>query len=196
MFWKRKPKIQPEKLIIGLGNPGAKYEGTRHNVGFDVVRRLAHELDIDLKQVKHKAQFGIGKQDDVAVAIAMPLTYMNLSGNATRDLMAAFQIAHDNILVIADDLDLPVGRVRMRLSGSAGGHKGHISIIEKLKTKDYARIRIGIGKGGETIDHVLGKFSREESDHVASALERAVAGCKVWLSEGPEPAQRFVNAPD
>ena len=194
MIWKRKPKLQPQKLIVGLGNPGAKYDGTRHNIGFDIVRKLARELKIDVKQVKHKAQFGVGKHGDTVVAIAMPLTYMNLSGNATRDLVSAFSLTPDDILIIADDLDLPVGKIRMRLTGGAGGHKGHLSIIEKLRTKDYARIRVGIGKGGDTIDHVLGKFNRDEIHTIGPIIDHAVAGCKLWLEEGPEPAQRFVNS--
>jgi peptidyl-tRNA hydrolase, PTH1 family len=174
MFWKKaKPDMLPEWLIVGLGNPGGEYAGTRHNVGFEVVDALSSEHRIKLDKGKHRARIGLGRINDVAVCLVKPLTFMNLSGQAVGPLARTYGIKSDHILVISDDLDLPVGKLRLREGGSAGGHNGHKSLIQYLGTQDYPRIKIGIGKGGNTIDHVLSGFDPREKELISPAIAAA-----------------------
>lgn len=196
MFWKkRKPDLQPEWLIVGLGNPGGEYSGTRHNVGFQVVELLADRHRIKLDKSKHRARFGLGTIGDIAVCLAKPLTFMNLSGQAAAPLARGYGLNPDRILVVSDDLDLPVGKLRLRESGSAGGHNGHKSLIQYLGTQDYPRIRIGIGRsgGGETIDHVLSTFTPVEQEVIAPAIRVAAEVCEAFLEGGLPVAQKVVD---
>jgi PTH1 family peptidyl-tRNA hydrolase len=196
MFWK-KPAIghPPEWLIVGLGNPGGEYRGTRHNVGFEVVDRLAEAHRIKVSRAKHRALTGLGKINETAVLVAKPLTYMNLSGQAVAPLARDHQLPPERIFVIADDLDLPVGKIRIKLGGSAGGHNGHKSLIQALKSQDYPRIKIGIGKAGreETIDHVLGPFDREEREVIDNAIRACVKACEALAHGGVQGALKVVE---
>lgn len=189
------PVGPPTWLIVGLGNPGPEYRGTRHNVGFEVIDHLADDHRIKLDQSKHKARFGIGVVEDTTVVLVKPLTFMNLSGQAVAPLAKQFDIKPEKILVIADDLDLPVGKNRLRPKGSAGGHNGHKSLIQHLGTEEYPRLKIGIGNVGktQTIDHVLGTFPPDERDIINSAIDHAVMSIKVVLDRGLEAGISWAN---
>lgn len=197
MFRKRppSPQLPPEWMVVGLGNPGPEYRGTRHNVGFDAIELLASKHKIKLDKSKHQSRYGIGVIEGVTVLLVKPLTFMNLSGRAIMPLAKEHNLAPERILVIADDLDLPVGRIRLRAKGSAGGHNGHKSLIQSLGTQEYPRLKIGIGSvnKSETIDHVLGPFSNEERVDIQRALERTAKGVETVLSLGTEASLSNVN---
>jgi PTH1 family peptidyl-tRNA hydrolase len=190
-----KPTIYPVWIIVGLGNPGAQYKGTRHNVGFEVIEELAVRHKIRLDKSKHNARYGLGMIGEVPVLLMKPLTYMNLSGRSVAPLARDFAIKPENILAIADDLDMSVGRVRLKPKGSAGGHNGHKSLIGSLGTQDYPRLKIGIGSvnRGETVDHVLGPFSREEQVDIREAIARASDGVEAVVQDGLEAGMNKVN---
>lgn len=193
-FKKRAPELPPEWLIVGLGNPGPEYRGTRHNVGFAVVDELAKEHGIKVAKSKNKALYGQGSIDGRGVLLVKPLTFMNLSGQAVASFARQHGIQPDRILVIADDLDMATGRVRLKPKGSAGGHNGHKSIIQHLGSSDYPRLKIGIGASKDnTIDHVLSKFKPIELPKIKDAVKLAVQGCEVAVSEGIERAMNAVN---
>ncbi len=173
MFRKKSaaPVLPPTWLIVGLGNPGPEYRSTRHNVGFDVVDRLADRNGIKVNTGRQRALVGTGTVNGEPCALAKPMTFMNVSGESVAPLARHFGLKPNRILVIADDLDLPVGRIRLREKGGSGGHNGHKSLIGALGTEEYPRIRLGIGKGGdETIDHVLSKFHPEERVDIERAI--------------------------
>jgi peptidyl-tRNA hydrolase, PTH1 family len=179
---------------VGLGNPGPEYRGTRHNVGFDVIDRLAERHKIKLDKSKHQSRYGIGTIAGVPVLLMKPLTFMNLSGRSVAPMAREHGIKPDQILVIADDLDLPLGRTRLKPKGSAGGHNGHKSLIAALGTQEYPRIKIGIGAGeGETVGHVLGRFNPEDRIAADEAIARSADGIEAALREGIERAQNVVN---
>jgi len=197
MFWKkRKPEFQPEWLVVGLGNPGAEYAGTRHNVGFEVVEVLGERHRIKLDKSKHRARFGIGLIGETAICLVKPLTYMNLSGQAVAPLARSYGVKPDRILVIADELALPLGKLRLREGGSSAGHNGHKSIKQYLGTQDYPRIRIGIGSGGrgDNIDHVLSRFDPEERAVIMSAIGDAAGAAEAMLTSGHAAALQVVDA--
>jgi PTH1 family peptidyl-tRNA hydrolase len=181
--------------VVGLGNPGPEYKGTRHNVGFDVIERLAEKHRIKLDKSKHRARYGVGRVGESTVVLVKPLTYMNLSGQAVAPLAKEYSIAPDRILVVADDLDLVVGRLRLKPKGSAGGHNGHKSLIQSLGTQEYPRLKIGIGSvdRSQTIDHVLGAFKGDEREIIARSLARATEGVERIVEDGVERAQSFIN---
>lgn len=195
MFFKRRPKpgVLPEWMIVGLGNPGGEYAGTRHNVGFETIDRLAAQHRIKLDRSKHRARYGIGFFGETPVALVKPLTYMNLSGQAVAPLAREWNLAPDRVLAIADDLDLKVGIVKIRRGGSAGGHNGHKSLIQHLRTPDYPRIKIGIGKAGETIDHVLSRFEPAERTRIDDAVAKAAQSAETIVVEGLERAMMRTN---
>lgn len=182
-------------MIVGLGNPGPEYRGTRHNVGFEVIERLAERHKIKISAGKHRSLIGVGEIDGHGVCLAKPLTFMNLSGQAVAPLLKSYGLGPDKLIIVADDLDLPVGRVRMKPKGSAGGHNGHKSLIQLLGTMDYVRIKIGIGSVGreKTIDHVLGTFVPSEREDIRRAIERSADGVEAVLDRGLEAALSFVN---
>ena len=163
------------KLIVGLGNPGNEYEKTRHNVGFLVIDRLCRELNVSLDKNKCKANYGIYFNRTDKIIIAKPMTYMNLSGQAVKSLMKYYDLDVDDVIVVHDDLDLPLGRLRLRKSGSSGGQKGMGNIIDLLGTKDINRIRIGIAndKTLDTKDYVLGRFTKEDREIIDAAVDKA-----------------------
>jgi peptidyl-tRNA hydrolase, PTH1 family len=183
-------------LIVGLGNPGAEYRGTRHNVGFEVIDLLCVRLGVKLDRSKHQARFAVGTIGEGTVALLKPMTFMNASGQAVAPFAREFSLKADRILVIADDLDMVVGRVRLKPKGSAGGHNGHKSIISALGTDEYPRLKIGIGSVNrkETIDHVLGPFSLEERGVIQQAVSKSTDATERLVQDGIEAAMNFVNA--
>ncbi|MBL8066925.1 MAG: aminoacyl-tRNA hydrolase [Armatimonadetes bacterium] len=192
-FKKKSPKVYPKKLVVGLGNPGPQYSHTRHNVGFDIIDLVAKRHGVKVNTGRRQALIAEVEILGVAVALVKPMTFMNLSGRAVKDLAAAYGIGPADILVVTDDLDLPTGTLKMKPKGSSGGHNGHKSIIASLGTDEYPRIKIGIGKSGETIDHVLGRFDPDERAAVERVFETAANGIESWLSDGLERAMNLVN---
>ncbi|NLJ90908.1 MAG: aminoacyl-tRNA hydrolase [Clostridiales bacterium] len=183
-------------IIVGLGNPGRKYIGTRHNIGFDAITRLSDDFNISLNINKHKAICGAGYIAGQKVLLAQPQTYMNLSGESVRALADFYKVAPENIIVIYDDINLEEGQLRIRKSGSAGGHNGIKNIIQHLGTKDFPRIRIGVGQKPEEwdlVDYVLSKFSDEENKIMRIALKNASDATKVLIEEGITAAMNLYN---
>jgi peptidyl-tRNA hydrolase, PTH1 family len=173
------------KLIVGLGNPGSEYEHTRHNIGFEVIDALSQTNGLPLDKLKFNAQFGKGKMEGEDVLLVKPLTYMNLSGEALSPIMNFYQIPIEDILVVYDDLDLPIGKIRLREKGSAGGHNGMKSIIQHLGSQNFKRIRVGIGRpvGREkVIDYVLKRFTKEDQPSVDASIDQARKACEAWLT--------------
>lgn len=189
----KEPQTPPDALVVGLGNPGPQYAGTRHNVGFDVVDTLAKSNGVVLKTHKFQAQYGVGTVAGRSVVLAKPMTFMNLSGRAVAALARHFGIKPDAVLVVSDDLDMDVARVRLKPKGGAGGHNGHKSIIQALGTSDYPRLKIGIGRAGESVDHVLSRFPPDERDAVNEAIKASATACEIWLSDGIERAMNQAN---
>ncbi|MBR4462043.1 MAG: aminoacyl-tRNA hydrolase [Erysipelotrichaceae bacterium] len=163
------------KLIVGLGNPGKQYEKTRHNVGFFVIDELCQKLGVELDKKKCKAIYGTFMYKGEKIILAKPQTYMNLSGESVQSLMHFYQLSEEDLIVIHDDLDLPVGKLRLRMKGSSGGQKGMGNIITHLHSSDISRIRIGIGndKQIDTKDYVLSRFHREEIPAIREAVKKA-----------------------
>ena len=164
------------KLIVGLGNPGAEYEKTRHNAGWMVLDAFARKFRIDLDRHEKSAMTGTGRVAGGSVMVAKPLTYMNLSGDAVRLLVNAYVDSTTDLMVVFDDIDLPLGKLRIKPNGSAGTHNGMRSIIAELKSENFPRLRVGIGGPGEARlrDHVLDAFTSEEQPVVDQAIARAV----------------------
>jgi PTH1 family peptidyl-tRNA hydrolase len=164
------------KLIVGLGNPGAEYERTRHNVGWRVVDAFAAKFRLAVTKHEKSALTGSGRVAGGSVMVAKPLTYMNLSGDAVRLLVNAYLESPEEMIVVYDDIDLPLGRLRIRPNGSAGTHNGMRSIVSTLGTENFPRLRVGIGASdqGRLRDYVLDEFSAEDEPVVARAVERAV----------------------
>ena len=184
------------KLIVGLGNPGREYEDTRHNVGFRVTQELAGRYRVALKtHARWKARTVKVPDIGEGVLLAQPTTFMNLSGWAVRELAAFHKIAPGDLLIVYDDADLPLGRLRLRASGSAGGHNGLKSIIEELGTDEFPRLRIGVGRqGGGLKSHVLGRFSTEEEAQIDDAVNRAADAAEVFVADGILAAMNRFNA--
>ena len=168
-------------IIVGLGNPERKYDGTRHNIGFSALTVLADTYGISMDIKKHKAVCGKGVIEGQKVLLAMPQTYMNLSGESVRELVDYYKIdPEEELIVIYDDINLAPGKLRIRPKGSAGGHNGIKNIIAHLGTQVFPRIRVGVGekpKGWDLADYVLGRFSREEEPVIREALEKTTKAC-------------------
>jgi PTH1 family peptidyl-tRNA hydrolase len=196
-FSRTKPSegVCPTHLIVGLGNPGPEYLHTRHNIGFLVIDFLAASQKITLKTRKHQALYGLGTLEGLPVLLVKPMTYMNRSGEAVAALARQHHITPSNILVISDDIALELGKIRLRAKGSAGGHNGHRSIIQSLKTEQYPRLRIGIGKpnGEEVADFVLSDFSYHEKTLVDQTIQLAADASRVFLKEGVDQAMNLIN---
>ncbi|MRS26076.1 aminoacyl-tRNA hydrolase [Bacillus sp. RIT694] len=174
------------KLIVGLGNPGREYELTRHNIGFMAIDELAKRWNISLNEQKFKGIFGAGFVNGEKVMLLKPLTYMNLSGESIRPLMDYYKIDVEDFVVLYDDLDIPVGKLRLRMKGSAGGHNGVKSTISHLGTQEFQRIRMGIDRpknGMKVVDYVLGRFTSEEIPDVSHSIEKAADACEEWLNK-------------
>ncbi len=173
--------------IFGLGNPGSEYEMTRHNVGFMVVDAIAKNLGIDFKPGKGEYVIGFGKYKDKKISLVKPFTYMNNSGIAVKDVVERFKIDFKDTFVICDDLNLPLGMIRIRQKGSDGGHNGLYSIIYHLKTIEFPRLRCGIGnpeKMKNMVDFVLSKFEADEIEKLNNMIDRAVEATLCFISDG------------
>jgi PTH1 family peptidyl-tRNA hydrolase len=183
------------RCILGLGNPGREYAETRHNLGFRVVDLLAQRHRIRLR-ARFYSRWGRGTIAGQPVVLAQPLTFMNASGSAARRLLERFSLAPSDLLVIYDDLDLELGRLRLRRRGSAGTHKGMRSVVECLGTEDFPRLRLGIGPlppGADAVAFVLSPFRGEEQPRVEEMLARAAESVEFWLQEGIEAAMNRYN---
>ncbi|MBD2250665.1 aminoacyl-tRNA hydrolase [Nostoc parmelioides] len=191
-------------LIVGLGNPEPKYDQTRHNIGFAAVDALARAWNISLAENrKFQGQYGEGTAPGgIKIRLLKPLTYMNRSGQAIQAVTSWYKLSGESVLVIYDDLDLPLGKTRLRLSGSAGGHNGMKSAIAHLSTQNFPRLRIGIGKpknavngdNSETVSHVLGKFSATETQLMSFVLQFVVECVESSLKQGVEKAMNRCNS--
>jgi len=174
------------KIIVGLGNPGKQYEATRHNIGFHVIDELSKRLDIPLTQSKFNGMYGIGHVGTEKVMLLKPLTYMNLSGECIVPMMDYYEVNDDEIVVIYDDLDLQVGKLRLRQKGSAGGHNGIKSIIQHLGSQEFNRIRIGVDRpknGMKVPDYVLSNFSEDEKIEMIHAVKNSANACEDWVTK-------------
>ena len=183
-------------MVVGLGNPGAKYERTRHNIGFDCLNGLHAKLGSPSLQAKFEGQFTKGRFGQRDVCLVWPLTFMNCSGRCVAQFARFYKIEIQNILVICDDLSLPLGKLRIRKSGSSGGQKGLNDIIKSLGTQDVPRLRIGIDptpEHWETTDYVLNKFSASERAIVDDGLVKAVSAGASWLCDGIDVAMNDFN---
>jgi PTH1 family peptidyl-tRNA hydrolase len=184
-------------IIVGLGNPERRYDGTRHNIGFSAVTAIADTCDISMDIKKHKAICGKGYIQGQKVLLAMPQTYMNLSGESVRELVDYYKIdVEEELIVIYDDINLPPGKLRIRPKGSAGGHNGIKNIISHLGTQEFPRIRVGVGekpKGWDLVDYVLGRFAKEEEPVIREALAHVVEACGVMIQEDVASAMNQFN---
>ena len=182
------------KLIVGLGNPGRKYEHTRHNMGFDVVDLFSELAQIDIDKESFKGLVGRGKVFDEDVYLLKPQTFMNLSGESVREFVSYFNVNIEDIVVVFDDMALPPGKIRLRPSGSSGGHKGMQNIIDQLGTSDIKRIRVGIGEPTyDTIDYVLSKPTKEEKVLIDEAIVEASNALKDILKDNFDKAMTKYN---
>ena len=186
-------------LIAGLGNPGTKYRHTRHNVGFMVVQTWAKSLDLSLAGRRFKSNYARTVFGGKEVILLCPQTFMNLSGLALRECAAFFKLRNEDILVIHDDLDLPIGRVKTVRNGGAGGHKGILSIFESLGTKEFSRLKVGIGRPcfDEPVeDFVLKPFYPEHRPLVEKVVGLALKACEIFVLEGIGKAMNKINSQD
>lgn len=183
------------KLIVGLGNPGEEYKNTRHNVGFMVVEELARQLRVTKQKYIHNGVVAPARFHGGTLLIAKPLTFMNLSGKAVKQMINANRVALPELIVIMDDLDLEPGIIRLRARGGSGGHKGLQSIIDCLGSQDFARLRVGIGRPPreDVIDWVLTRFGQDEEELMKPAINQAVEALKLWLILGIEKAMNQYN---
>jgi PTH1 family peptidyl-tRNA hydrolase len=187
-----------EKLtvIAGLGNPGNKYENTRHNVGFSTIDLLSSKHGIKVNKLKHKALTGEGTIAGERVLLVKPQTFMNLSGESIRDIAEWYKLPMDNIIIVYDDVDLPVGTIRIRPKGSSGTHNGMKSVIYQLQSDEFPRVRIGIGKapeGWDLADYVLSRFSADEAGAIRESIARAADAAASIVSDGVSAAMNQFN---
>jgi PTH1 family peptidyl-tRNA hydrolase len=195
------------KLVAGLGNPGRQYAGTRHNIGFEVIDELARRHRVGFEAAPVDAMMGKWRRlgepggpgspgSNDLVLLVKPLTFMNLSGRAVGGLMRYFKIGAPDVLIVTDDVNLPLGRLRARGAGSEGGHNGLRSIAAELSTTDYPRLRVGVGRGDtrrELADHVLGAFAPEEQPEVQDAVTRAADAVETWVVDGLAKTMNVFN---
>lgn len=187
------------KLIVGLGNPGRKYETTRHNIGFLVVSALADKWKIKFNSKAFKSLIGKGEIFGKKVIIALPQTYMNNSGEAIALLLSRKKVDLKDLLVVCDDVNISSGILRIRTKGSSGGHKGLESIIEHLGSGEFPRLRIGIGKEGfkgDLSDYVLSPLEKNVKDILDDVMESAISCCEMWIREGAERTAHRFNVKD
>ena len=184
------------KLIAGLGNPGDVYSDTRHNIGFKVIDVLADKLGIEVKQKKFSSLFGQGEVGGKKLILVKPWLYMNNSGQAVATAAGFFKLSKEDLLVVTDDMALEVGKLRLRMKGTAGGHNGLADIIEKLGTNEFCRLRVGIGQSvpGAAVGHVLGKPSKEEQKQLQAAIEQSALAVICWLENGINIAMNKFNS--
>ena len=187
------------KLIAGLGNPGTKYRDTRHNVGFEVVDVLARRHGTAFESAPGEALMARVRSVGDGLLILKPLTFMNLSGHAVAELIRYYRIAPSDVLVVVDDVNLPLGRLRIRARGSHGGHNGLRSVAGQLGTDEYARLRLGVGRGDERrdlADHVLARFEADERETICSAVDRAADAAEMFVTDNIEKVMNSYNRAD
>lgn len=183
-------------VVVGLGNPGNKYEDTRHNIGFMVVDALSKDPSCEPFRSKFQAEIAELRDSETKILLVKPQTYMNLSGQSVRQVVDFYNLDLTQVLVVCDDINLPVGKLRFRPKGSHGGHNGLRDIQNHLGSNDYSRLRIGVGgPKDDTIDHVLGKFRPVEREKVQEAVSIAVQGVAVWWNSGIAQAMNEFNGP-
>lgn len=181
-------------LIVGLGNPGKEYAGTRHNIGFEAVDYIADKYNIELNRIKFKGVFGEGMINGKKAILLKPTTYMNLSGESIREVVNFYKISNEEIIVIYDDISLEVGRLRIRQKGSHGGHNGIKSIIANLSTDVFPRVKIGVGgPKGDLVSHVLGKFSNSEIEVLRESIIATSEAVATILSRDTKEAMNKFN---
>jgi peptidyl-tRNA hydrolase, PTH1 family len=184
------------RVVVGLGNPGNKYHGTRHNVGFAVIDGLASSPSAGKFQSRFQAQVAELMEGQEKVLLVKPETFMNLSGRSVRQIVDSYQLPLTDVLVVCDDVNLPLGRLRARAKGTHGGHNGLRDIQNHLGTTEYSRLRLGVdaGGGGELTDHVLGRFRPSERPVIEDSLALAVQAVSVWIQQGIEVCMNRYNA--
>ena len=183
-------------LVVGLGNPGRRYDGTRHNVGFDVVDELARRHRAEWEAAPRGVEALVARWRLAETVFVKPLTFMNLSGQAVVGLLQFYKIDPSGLLVVVDDVNLELGRLRIRSRGSAGGHNGLKSVIATLGSEEFARLRIGVGRGDgrrDLADHVLAKFDAEERTIVAETVSRTADAVELFIAEGIGPVMNRYN---
>ena len=183
-------------LIVGLGNPDAEYDNTRHNMGFNTINRISEKYNIKLKKNKFQGLFEIGEIEGQKVILVKPQTYMNLSGNCVKEIVDFYKIEKENIIIIYDDMDIEPGKIKIRKKGSSGGHNGIKSIIQMLGTDEFPRIRIGIGKPehkGDEINYVIGAIPDEEKKLLIQGVEKAEKALIEILKNGIDIAMNKFN---
>ena len=197
MLFGRNKTSGVEWLLVGLGNPGDKYDNTRHNVGFAAIDQLAEELRVPVQKLKYRALTQTVELGGAKVLLMKPITYMNLSGEAVGEAARFFKIPADHVLVLSDDVSLPVGKLRIRKGGSAGGHNGLKSIIQHLGTDQFPRVKIGVGEKPhpyyDMADWVLGKFAGEDLKTITQAIQRAGKAAECYIHDGPDQAMNRFN---
>ncbi len=184
-------------LVIGLGNPGAKYAANRHNIGYQIVDLLAQQHQLSFDKTQHSAQVAMGVIGDAKVILAKPLTYMNESGRAVSALVNYYKVPLDQLIVVVDDLDLEHGTIRLRPQGGSAGQKGMKSIIQHLGTQEFARLRVGIGRPPGRMDpasYVLQDFTAEQEAEVAVVRQEAVDALELWLAQDIVAAMNHYNS--
>lgn len=184
-------------LIVGLGNPGSKYDGTRHNVGFEVIDALSKQYGIDVSHKEHKGLVGKGVIEGQKVMLVKPQTFMNCSGECVIELSNYYGVDPENeLLVISDDVTLSTGNIRVRKKGSAGGHNGLKDIIAWTGTQNFPRVRVGVGEvpeNGDMVNHVLGRYSKEDREKVDSSFEKAIGAVQCYLNDDLDGAMNKYN---
>lgn len=184
------------KCIVGLGNPGRKYKNTRHNIGFMVVEELVQRHGWKLDNKKFKGNYALENFQGEKIILLEPQTFMNLSGESIRPLIDYYNIAVEDVLIVYDDLDLPVGKIRLRQKGGHGGHNGIRSTIEHLETKEFKRLRIGVGRPSgpmAVVDYVLGNFDKEQKEDVKISILNAADACESWIEHSFVEAMNKFN---
>ena len=186
------------KVVVGLGNPGLKYWSTRHNVGFEVLACLARRHDMAGPQIKFEAEVVEARIGEEKILLAAPQTYMNASGRSVRRLVDFYRLPLEDLLVVCDDMNLDVGQLRWRRSGSSGGQRGLEDIINHLGTQDFARLRIGIGRAPnhmDAADYVLSRFRGEDVETIEQAVQLAGDGVEMWIDQGLDASMNRFNSP-
>jgi PTH1 family peptidyl-tRNA hydrolase len=189
------------KVVVGLGNPGPKYQGTRHNVGFAVIDYLAQGPSVELFRCRFQGQVAELREEGLHLLLAKPETFMNLSGRCVREIVDFYKLPLVDVLIVSDDINLPLGKLRARAKGSAGGHNGLRNIQEQLGAAEYSRLRIGVDAptlkyDDATVDHVLSRFKPGELPVIEEAVEKAAQGVLLWGREGIGACMNRVNAPE
>jgi len=184
------------KLVVGIGNPGRRYEDTRHNLGMNVVDHFAEDCGIALRRRRFDALVGEGSIGSQRILLVKPQTYVNLTGSAVAPLLRWYRSSADDLLVVCDDMNLDLGKLRLRRKGASGGHNGLKSIVECLGTESFARLRIGVGRGdrADPVGHVLGRFDADERPFIEATVARAADATRRWIEQGVEAAMNAFNS--